>query len=173
MTVFVALLRAINVGGTGKLAMSDLRALCEKIGFAEAQTYIASGNVVFDSPLAAPVVRKALEGALNSLTGQNVTVFLRTAAELAEVLRQNPFPEARGDFAYALFLEAPPPPEALEAAKGRTDEALRLGAREIYLHYPRGMGASQLNLPLAKAGTARNMKTIARLVEICQSRLSA
>ena len=51
MTKYVALLRAVNVGGTGKLPMAELRAMCESIGFAKVRTYIASGNVVFESEL--------------------------------------------------------------------------------------------------------------------------
>ena len=64
MTSFVALLRAVNVGGTGKLPMTDLKTMCEAAGFRSVRTYIASGNVVFESELTAPRVKKELEDRL-------------------------------------------------------------------------------------------------------------
>ena len=65
-----------------------------------------------------------------------------------------------------MFLDAPPPQDALETARGRVDEDMRLGKQEIYIVYPNGMGRSKLSVPAAKAGTARNLNTVAALVEI-------
>src|SRR5437868_6737379 len=86
MAVYVALLRAVNVGGTGKLPMSDLKELCEKAGFRKVRTYIASGNVVFESRMTGARVKNALETALAAYAGKPVGVLTRTAAEMAEVL---------------------------------------------------------------------------------------
>ena len=81
MTAFIALLRAVNVGGTGKLSMSDLKAMCEAAGFAKVATYIASGNVVFESGWSRPAqVKSALEARLEAYAGKRVGVVVRTSA---------------------------------------------------------------------------------------------
>jgi uncharacterized protein (DUF1697 family) len=163
MTRYVALLRAVNVGGTGKLPMADLRALCVDAGFTGVATYIASGNVVFDSALAAAKVKAELEGRLRVYAGRPVGVCVRSASELAAVLAGNPFPHAKPSFAFAIFLDLPPANDALDDVAGVVDEEARLGQREIYVHYPSGMGRSKLKIPAVRLGTARNMKTIAKL----------
>jgi uncharacterized protein (DUF1697 family) len=162
----VALLRAVNVGGTGKLLMSDLRALCRDAGFARVETYIASGNVVFDSKAAAATVRAALEARLLAHAKKPIGVILRTAAEMRAVLAANPFPAAEPRLTYAIFLAEPPPPDALVRAIGRNSEELRLGTREIFVQYPAGMGRSKLRIPAARTGTARNLATVAALAAI-------
>ena len=166
MTAFVALLRAVNVGGTGKLPMSELKAMCEALGFENVRTYIASGNVVFVSRKSEAAVKKALEARLEAYAGKAVGVMVRTAAEMQAVLKDNPFPKAAGNRTVAIFLDAPPPADTLAAVKGRNDEEIGLGAREIYVHYGEGMGQSKLVISTAKAGTERNMNTIAALAKM-------
>ena len=170
MTVFVALLRAVNVGGTGKLPMSELKAMCEALGFEGVRTFIASGNVVFTSRKSEAAVKKALEARLEAYAGKAVGVMVRTAAEMQAVLKNNPFPKAAGNRAVAIFLDAAPPKDALAAVRGRKDEEIGLGAREIYVHYGDGMAQSKLVVPAAKAGTARNMNTIATLSKMAAER---
>ncbi|MGO4728256.1 MULTISPECIES: DUF1697 domain-containing protein [unclassified Inquilinus] len=166
MTSFVILLRAVNVGGTGKLPMSDLKALCETAGLADIRTYIASGNVVCRSDRTEAKVKAAVEAALAAHAGKPVGVLVRTAAEMAQVLAANPFPDAAPNRTVAIFLDAPPPADALDKATGRQGEEMRLGRREIYVHYGDGMARSKLAIPAAKAGTARNMNTVAKLAEM-------
>ena len=163
MPVFVALLRAVNVGGTGKLPMSELKAMCKRAGFRAARTYIASGNVVFESEKPESQVKTALEKKLQAYAGKPVGVLVRSAAEIADVLKRNPFPEAAPNRTVAIFLDKPPPADALKTVTGKKDEELRVGKREIYVHYGEGIGASKLKIPAAKAGTARNMNTVAKL----------
>ena len=163
MTAFVALLRAVNVGGTGKLAMTELVALCEAAGFARVRTYIASGNVVFASGLAEAAVKAELERRLADHAGKPVGVAVRTAAAMASVRDANPFADAPGNRTVAIFLDAPPSADTVEVARGRAGERISLGQREIYVDYDQGMGQSKLRLPAASAGTARNMNTVARL----------
>jgi uncharacterized protein (DUF1697 family) len=146
--------------------MSDLAALCRAEGSAEVETYIASGNVVFTSTCAATDVAAALEARLRAHAGRAVGVTVRTAAEMRAVLAANPFPGAEPRHTYVIFLDARPPADALRQAVGRDGEEMRLGRREIYVQYPRGMGASRLRIPAAKAGTARNINTVARLAAI-------
>jgi len=166
MTRYVALLRAVNVGGTGKLPMSELKAMCREAGFARVETYIASGNVVFDSKAAASKVKAALESRLLAHAGKPVEVMVRSAPEMAAVFNANPFPKAEPKYTYVIFLDARPPADALERVSGQQDEQIRLGEREIYVHYPSGMGRSKLKIPAAKSGTARNMNTVSALVEM-------
>lgn len=166
MTRYVALLRAVNVGGTGKLAMSELKTMCAELGFARIETYIQSGNVVFDSPAGAAKVKAELEARLKTHFGKPMGVLLRTASEIAAVLKANPFPKTEPRYTYAIFLDEPPPADARDRAVGRSDEEMRVGKREIYVHYPSGMGRSKLRIPAAKAGTARNMNTVAKLAEM-------
>ena len=163
MAAYVALLRAVNVGGTGKLPMSDLKGLCEEAGFGKVRTYIASGNVVFESRETESQIKAALESALVAYAGKPVGVLVRTAAEMAQVLAGNPFPEAPSNRTVAIFLDGPPPADTLERISGVDDEEVRLGQREIYVHYGENMGRSKLKIPAAKEGTARNINTVAKL----------
>lgn len=165
MSVYVALLRAVNVGGTGKLPMSELRSLCESAGFADVRTYIASGNVVFKSALSKTAVKAKLEQCLADYAGKPVGVVIRTAKEMAAVLAANPFKSAAPNRAVVIFLDGPPPVDALANASGQQAEEMALGEHEIYVHYPDGIGASKLKIPAAKAGTARNINTVATLAK--------
>jgi len=164
MPSYIAFLRAVNVGGTGKLPMAELRAMCESIGLTGVRTYIASGNVVFQSRLSEASVKAKLERCLEDYAGKPVGVAVRTGSELAAVLEGNPFKTAAPNRTVAIFLDAPPPTDALDAATGRKAEEMALGTREIYVHYGEGMADSKLKIPAAKTGTARNMNTIATLV---------
>ncbi|CAJ0856917.1 MULTISPECIES: DUF1697 domain-containing protein [Ralstonia] len=165
MPSYIAFLRAVNVGGTGKLPMAELRAMCESIGLTGVRTYIASGNVVFQSRLAEATIKAKLERCLEDYAGKPVGVLVRTGAELAAVLEGNPFKTAAPNRTVAIFLDTPPPPDALAAATGLRTEEMALGTREIYVHYGDGMADSKLKIPAAKTGTARNMNTIATLVD--------
>jgi uncharacterized protein (DUF1697 family) len=167
MTAFIALLRAVNVGGTGKLPMSELKALCEAAGFTQVRTYIASGNVVFESPWPEARVKAELERRLADYAGKPVGVAVRTAAEMAAVRDANPFPKAAPNGTVAIFLDHPPPADAAQHAKGRKAEEIALGSREIYVSYGvDGMGRSKLRIPAARTGTARNLNTVAKLAEM-------
>lgn len=91
---------------------------------------------------------------------------VRTAQEMAEVLSANPFPNAPGNRTVAIFLDAPPPADTLETVRNKLDEKVGIGMREIYVAYSFGMGSSKLVIPAGGTGTARNMNTIAKLVEL-------
>jgi len=163
MTTYIALLRAVNVGGTGALAMTDLQAICESAKLRNVRTYIASGNVIFESTRGEASVKKLLEERLLAHRNAPVTVVVRTGAEMAEVLARNPFPHANPRHTVAIFLDAPPPRDALDLVTGRANEELRLGRREIYVMYGPTMGRSKLRIPAATRGTARNLNTVATL----------
>ncbi|WP_322095271.1 DUF1697 domain-containing protein [Paraburkholderia bannensis] len=165
MPTYIALLRAVNVGGTGKLPMPELRAMCEALGFTNVRTYIASGNVVFESRLAAASVKKRLEQSLEEYASKPVGVLLRNADEMAAVLADNPFADAPPERTVAIFLDAAPPADTLDKLSGHGTEQLALGKREIYVYYPDGIGRSKLKIASGKDGTARNMNTVATLAQ--------
>lgn len=170
MNVLIALLRAVNVGGTGKLPMDDLKAMCREIGFEDPQTYIASGNLVFGSTLEPRAAKAALEARLEDYASKPVGVLVRTPDEMKAVLRTNPFPDGPGNRVVAIFLDDAPPADTLERISHQKDEKVALGKREIYVHYGEGMGQSKLKIPAAGNGTARNMNTVAKLVEMSAAR---
>ena len=143
--------------------MSALVAMCEAAGFASVSTYIASGNVVFRSTETEARVKAKLEEALHAYAGKPIGVYVRTAAEMAAVLANNPFPDALSKWTVAIFLDTAPPRDTLKTVSGKRNEEVALGAREIYVRYGSGMGTSKLKIPAAKTGTARNMNTVAKL----------
>jgi uncharacterized protein (DUF1697 family) len=146
--------------------MSDLKAMCEELGFAEVRTFIASGNVVFASRKSEAAVKAALEKRLIAYAGKPVGVLVRSAAEMAQVAADNPFPKAAPNRTVAIFLDDTPPKDTLAQMRGRKDEQIKLGRREIYVHYGEGMAKSKLVIPAAKTGTARNMNTVATLAKM-------
>jgi uncharacterized protein (DUF1697 family) len=170
LTRYIALLRAVNVGGTGALPMAKLKAMCIDAGFTGVETYIASGNVIFDSKATAARVKAELEARLLAHAKRPVGVAVRTAAEMAAILEANPFRKTEPKYTHVVFLDARPPRDALDHAVGVGGETMALGKREIFIHYPDGAGRSRLRIPAAKAGTARNLNTVAKLAELAAKR---
>ena len=166
MTRYVALLRAVNVGGTGKLPMAELRAMCEAAGFKQVQTYIASGNVVFDSDADEAVVKATLERTLLGYAGKPVGVIVRTGPEMAAVVTANPFQSAAPNRVIAVFLDSRPPADWRDSIKGSAMEEVAEGNREIYVHYPLGQANTKLRMNAFATGTGRNMNSVAKLAEI-------
>lgn len=184
MPTHVALLRAVNVGGGGKIVMADLRQLASSLGFADVTTYIQTGNVIFtasepDSAALAATLQAAIAESLHV----RAPVIVLARAELAEVVSGNPYQaEPNPRFVHAVFLPADPGPRTLagvqEAARqaaeqGSPDAAVLLG-RTLYLHTPNGFGRSLLATALLSkrsspvaAGTARNWATVTKLLALC------
>ena len=167
-TTLIALLRAINVGGTGKLPMADLRALCEKAGFTNVRTYIASGNVVLDSKRSPAAAKTTLETALAKRLGKPCQVLIRSAHELAAAIAANPFPDAEPNRLLILFLDVPPPAGALDKVKIPGREKLKVVGRELFIHFPEGQGQSKLRIPLLDVGTGRNLNTVRALLAMAR-----
>lgn len=166
MTGYVALLRAVNVGGTGKLPMRKLVGICEAAGFTHVRTYIASGNVVFRTNQTEEDVRLALERELHAYARKHIGVIVRSATEIAEVLDRNPFGDAPRNHVLALFAPGLIAKDVIDGVTGIKNEQIGLGRRELYVYYPDGMAETRLRIPIQKHGTARNMNTVAKLVEM-------
>ena len=164
MNTHIALLRAVNVGGTGKLPMVELRALCEKLGFKAVRTYIQSGNVVFSSALDAAKAKAKLEQALATKLGKPCRVIIRTGKELANVVAANPFPEAEPNRLIVVFLDDAPSKGPIKDWRIAGSERLALLGRELFIHFPDGQGTSKLKVPFADLGTGRNLNTVRTLL---------
>lgn len=164
---YVALLRAVNVGGTGKLAMADLKSICEHLQFEQVRTYIASGNVVFTSCCSELEVVNALQTALTVHMGKPIEVLVRTYAELEAIIANNPFAEAPGNRVVVYFLPTKAQASDLDGVSGAKDERLALGSREIYVDYGNGMADSRLKIAAASRATGRNMNTVGKLAALC------
>ncbi len=178
MAVFIALMRAVNVGGTGRLPMQELKAACTKAGLGRVSTYIASGNVVFETDKPAPAVKRLLTELLHDRFGltRNHTL-IRSPHSLAAVIAGNPFAAAATERPNRLmvnFLDGLPPAgvaEALRAYPG--PEQLRLDGEHLYIDYVQGIARSKLTAFLDKTlqvpATGRNWNTVNRLLEMARA----
>jgi uncharacterized protein (DUF1697 family) len=181
MTTYIALLRAVNLGGYGKLPMADFRKLLEGLGFRNIQTYIQSGNGVFDAPGSASKVSKAIAAGLQKLMGAPADVIVRTHDELDRIIAANPFAaEAADDGArvHVVFLAAPAPANAtvgldrIVTQYPARHDRYHLDGDTMYLHLPDGAAETKFsNKSVERAlggipGTARNWNTVLKLHEM-------
>lgn len=166
MTRYVALLRAVNVSGTGKLLMSELRRIGDECGFDNVRTFIASGNLLFESELGETEVKRRVEQKVEEFFGRHVPALVRTAAEMAAVAAANPFADDKPSRVMAHFIDEEPIPEMLAAARDVTLERMALGPRAIFVSYGEGIGNTKLKLPAVRPGTARSMNSVTKLAEL-------
>ena len=166
MTAYVALVRAVNVSGTGKLPKEELKAMGDACGFGSARTFINSGNLLFTSDLAEGTVKRRVEEKLAKYFGKEVPAFVRNGSEMAEVMKRNPFADDRPNQVMAYFMDEKPVEAMIAEARDVRDERLALGPRVIYISYGGGIASSKLKMPVLKRGTARNMNSVARMAEL-------
>ena len=179
MATYISLLRGINVGGK-VLAMSGLRKLCEDLGFKSVQTYIQSGNVLFEaSDKSTAALSKLIESQISRQFGMTVSVITLTTSELSAIIKGSPFVKEKGiDQArlHITLLFAKPTKEglaklaAIPAAKDRN----YVKGTTIYLYCPDGYGRSKLANPqleraLGVTCTTRNWNTMKRLYEMAHA----
>jgi uncharacterized protein (DUF1697 family) len=170
VATYAALLRAVNLGSRNRVAMADLRALVEGLGGKDVRTYVQSGNVVFRHASGAARLEAALERAIERELGLEISVVVRSAAQLAKIVRGKPF-DAAG--LYVSFLAAAPKRAAVrdlvEADHG--PDRIAIKGKEAYLHLPGGYGRSRLNnafleRKLGVRATLRNWRTVTALAEL-------
>ena len=174
MTVQIALLRAVNLGGATQVAMTDLRERVGRAGYSEVRSLLQSGNLVFRSrETSSEAVEQHLNATLAPRLGASTEFFVRTASEWRSIVERNPFPrESEADPGHLLVtaLRSAPSPEAwkrlAEAIVGR--ERVSGGGREAYIVYPDGVGRSKLTVRLIESklgtrGTSRNWNTVQKL----------
>jgi uncharacterized protein (DUF1697 family) len=108
MIAYVALLRAVNVSGTGKLPMAELKKMGEACDFDSVRTFIASGNLLLTSELGETEVRQRVEQRIESYFQKKVPVFVRSASEMTEVVAGNPFGDDKPSRVMAHFIDEKP-----------------------------------------------------------------
>jgi uncharacterized protein (DUF1697 family) len=183
MTTHIALLRAVNVAGHQKLAMSDLRDIVAKLGFAGVRSLLQSGNLVFRNDPRSPArasaeIERLLEAGLKKRLGIETDFFVRSAAELKAVIAKNPFrKEAERDPAHlvAMFLKGAPSPKQVAALEQAIvgPEKFRVEGKLAYIVYPNGIGNSKLtnallDRKLETRGTGRNWNTVLKLAAMSE-----
>ena len=166
MTAYVALIRAVNVSGTGKLPKEDLKAMGEACGFENARTFINSGNLLFTSALAESAVQKRMGERLADYFGKPTAVFVRSAHEMAQAVAANPYGDDKPSRVMAHFIAEKPVQKMIDEARDVAGERMALGPRLIYVSYGDGIGKTKLKLPAVKQGTARNMNSVAKIAEL-------
>jgi uncharacterized protein (DUF1697 family) len=164
MTAYVALLRAVNVGGTGKLPMTDLRAMGEACGFANVRTFIASGNLLFESNADEATLKAAIEVPLAAYAGKPVPVFIRSADEIRAVVAADPFPDAHPSRHLVYFYDTPPSEDLIAGCRDVNGERLAMGTRELYVDYGNGIRFTRLKIPGDAISTARSINSVRRML---------
>ena len=169
---YVALLRGINLGSRNRVPMARLREICEAAGCEQVRTYIASGNVVLKSAEAGDVLARRLERAIESEFGINVAVVVLTAAQLADVVKRNPFGNAEQGTLHVAFAAKPISSDDATRLKRLSfpPEELVVAARHIYFHLPHGYGRAalpgEIDRICGKTTTVRNWRTVVALKEM-------
>ncbi|WP_330372803.1 DUF1697 domain-containing protein [Lacrimispora celerecrescens] len=181
MTIYTALLRGINVGGKNKIKMAELRQLLEEAGLTRVETYIQSGNVIFEAEDGEEKLKEKIENKIREKFGLSVSVILRTSGQLEQIIRNCPYTErermeaealnSEGESFYVcLFHQAPLETEAerLKPFAGEFDD-YRIQGRDIYLLLRHSIRNSKLAAKLSLIGgpaTVRNWKTMEKLYSL-------
>lgn len=183
MAIYIALLRGINVGGKNKIKMADLKRSFDEIGLERVQTYIQSGNVLFESDKEEESLRNSIEHKIEEVFGFKVSVILRTSLELERIIQNCPFSEEEilkaenmsdTESLYAALLTQTPSKEGTEqlnAYRTETDD-YRINGREVYLLFHNSIRNSKLANNLHKLNvpvTVRNWKTMVKLAELSRA----
>jgi len=183
MAKYISILRGINVGGNRKILMKDLKSLYDGLGFLKVETYIQSGNVVFESDLklSNADLEVKIEQAIIETFGFDVPVIIRTADEWAKSIVNNPFwkeKDADIDRLHLTCLKEVPSPELLEKIKlfQFLPDRYEIIGKDVFIFCAAGYGTSKLTNPFFESklkipATTRNWKTVMKLLELVQSNI--
>jgi uncharacterized protein (DUF1697 family) len=175
MTIGIAFIRGINVGGKHKVSMETLRALCEDAGLCDARTYIASGNLVFRcSSKSMTRAGAKIEAIIEKENGFRPGVVVRSIDELKEVVAANPFAKEKDidpSKLLVMFLSEPLSTESKKALRmiKASPERIAAAESEIYLYYPDGIAETKLPFTSVEkaakvSGTCRNWNTVQKVL---------
>lgn len=169
MNRYIVFLRGVMPTGRTKVPMAEARAALSQAGYHNVRSYIASGNFLVDTPKSPDAVARDIRGLIAQHIGPELEVLVRDAAQLAAILAANPFVEGKPNQVLVTFLSAPAPDDFMALVQAPAGEQVVVAGREIYLHYPNGIGRSKLRLPACvKQGTARNLNTLRKLLAMAQ-----
>ncbi|MED0680930.1 DUF1697 domain-containing protein [Aneurinibacillus thermoaerophilus] len=179
MAIHIAFLRGINVGGKNKIKMADLREALGKLGLSRVQTYIQSGNILFESDEDEATLRQRIEQEIEKVFGLSIIVIIRTSAELKKMIANLPFSDKQiaeaeassvGECLYVSMLLHEPNAERIEKLKAvDSNDQFRIVGRDIYLLFHQSIRNSKLAIQVEKLSvptTTRNWKTIKKLVAL-------
>ncbi|MDQ0058689.1 DUF1697 domain-containing protein [Paenibacillus harenae] len=183
MTIYIALLRGINVGGNNKIKMADLRVALGDLGLNNVQTYIQSGNVLFESEEDEGVLREKIEQQIEKVFGLPIKTILRTVEDLKNIVANLPFSEGQiagaeeageGASLYVAMLLSEPERERIDKLRAfeTEDERFHIVGKDVYLLFKRSVRNSKLSAQVEKLGvlpTTRNWNTINKLIELADA----
>jgi len=176
MSVYIALLRGINVGGNNKIPMMRLREMGEELGWQNVQTYIQSGNVVLQAKGSAAEIEQQLEQAIEEEFGLKISVIVRDSKAWATYEKKNPFPkeaESAANFLHLCLSKSKPNKDAVKVLqeKAAAGEQIKLVGDALWIHFTNGVGKSKLTPAVLERAvgspvTARNWRTVLKLSEL-------
>lgn len=176
MTRSVLLLRAVNVSGRNRVPMAELRALLEeRTAMTGISTYIASGNIICDTPSDVAAACAEVRTLIAEAFDVDTPVIARTHRELVAALEKNPFPDAKVDkLLHVMFLEGSASAGAVEGLEARLvpGERIALRSHDLWIDYAEGgvhstrLTKAVLDRALGVAGTARNLRTVRTLADL-------
>ncbi|MDF2947149.1 MAG: hypothetical protein K0S51_1828 [Bacillales bacterium] len=182
MKTYIALLRGINVGGKNKIKMEDLKEMLESIGPRKVQTYIQSGNVLFESDEAEDIIRQTIEKEIEKKFGFFINVVLRSSVEIKETIHNCPFSDeeirnaestnTEGESRYVAFLDRTPDDFEILLKYKQENEDYKVVGRDIYFLFNNSIRNSKLINNLHRLGvqaTVRNWKTVNKIYELLKN----
>lgn len=179
LSTWIALLRGINVSGRNIIPMAELRVCCTKLGYQSVQTYIQSGNIIFQTDASAAQIETALEQAIHSHFNLHIPVIVRHATDWPSYIANNPFPDQSQSQANLVMLalsKAVPAADAVAKLRERavSGEQIEQVGDALWVYYADGVARSKLAPALfdrlvGSHVTARNWNTVLRLQEVIQS----
>jgi len=175
-TPYVAFLRGINVGGNALIKMADLAKVFSSLKFKKVRTFIASGNVLFESELDSKTLESKIEKALLKSFGQKISVLVRPVSDLEQIISQDPFGKKTSDDKwklYVVFLKEEPVAalrKVLVALSGDL-ETYRIQGRDVYVtlhkeHPKPTFSGNFIEKHLKMPATARNWNTVCKVVKV-------
>jgi uncharacterized protein (DUF1697 family) len=178
MTTYISILRGINVGGSKKILMKDLKTLYEELGFEKVTNYIQSGNVIFQAEDHLTDIQAAekIKQLIFEKYAFNVQVLIRTIEEMLKTQRINPFLENKAidiEKLHVTFLAEIPKPEYLESIKkyDYSPDQFGIVGKDVFVYCPNGYGRTKINneffeSKLKVSASTRNWRTVCSLVEM-------
>jgi uncharacterized protein (DUF1697 family) len=178
MQTYISMLRGINVSGQKKIRMADLKFVYETQGFGNVQTYVQSGNVVFESDEEhVAKLRQSIEAQIETAFGFSVPVLIRTADDFERIIESHPFKYEEPIRVLVTFLYEHPEQSKLDDLNGYKDKVdhFAIGEQEIFLFCPGGYGKTKLSntffeKQLDVVATTRNWKSVNALYEMASKK---
>lgn len=174
MKTYVALLRGINVGGHNKVSMAELRELLSKVGLNKVQTYIQSGNVIFESFENESYLENKIKDSIKECFGYDISILVKSKEQLNEIFNSCPFENDIKEKSYFIVLNKIPKPHLIKEAEKISFEEEELIIKNdcLYFYSALGYGQTKFNMntferKLQVKGTARNYNTMLKLLSLC------